>query len=230
MNNIIQWTNENAGFLALLLFLITMLFGWISGIFKQLRHRPDFIIELIPGPTFCCTFKTGRKHNNYEAHQTAIVAYLSVKNIGSASSEINKVQVAYHNYSFKYTYLWFWLNPVISLRDFGHTIGDNLRMYPFLIQKSILLPRENVTYLKNGQSTRGIVYFEQAESYGGFYPRIKNEKVKIKIKIFDTYGSSYSKTFLIPMVDLDYAKKFNEEFGQTLEKMGKSEIEEWKYS
>lgn len=219
MNYVIQWTNENSGFLTLLIFLITLLLGWISGIFKQLRHRPNFVINLINGPTFCCTFKTGRKYEDFESTITAIVIYLEIKNIGSAPSEIQKVQVGYHNYTFKYTYLWFWLDSIISLKDFGQIIGDNLRVYPFLIQKSTLLPQENMTYLKDGQSAKGIVYFEQEESYGGFVPRIKDGKVKIKVKIYDIYNATYSKTFWIPMVDLDYAKKYNEEFGQTLEKI-----------
>lgn len=228
LSDIIRWTNENSGFLTLLLFLVTLFFGWISGIFKHLRHRPNFILNLIPGPTFCCTFNTGRKYESYDSKRTAIVIYLTIKNIGSASSQIEKIQVGYHNHTFKYSFLWFWLNTTISLKDFGHTMGDNLRHYPFLIQKSILLPQNNVTYLKNGQSTSGIVYFEQPESYGGFVPRVKNGKVKINVKVYDIYNKSYTKTFWIPIVDLDYAKKFNEEFGQSLEKIEHGEIEEWK--
>ena len=160
-------------------------------------------------------------------HRTVIVIYLLVKNIGVAPSEVHKVQVGYHNYSFKYSFLWFWLKPVTALRDFGHTIGENLKIYPFLIQKSTLLPQENSNYLLSGQSNRGIVYFEQAESYGGFLPRVKNKKIKVKVKVFDAFNKCYSSIFWIPVVNLEYAKKFNPEFGQTLEKMGTNEIEEW---
>ena len=228
MSELINWTNNNSGFLTLLIFFTTLFLGQISGIFQRLQFRPNFELELIPGPTFCSTFNTGKKHNNYDTHQTAIVIYLSIKNTGTAPSEIQQIHLVYHNYTFKYTYFWFWIKPITSLRDFAHTIGENLRVYPFLIQKSTLLPQENITYLRSGQSEKGIVYFEQSESYGGFQPRIKNEKVKIKIKVFDIFDRSYAKTFWIPKVDLTYAQKFNEEFGQTLAKMEMSEIEEWK--
>ena len=228
MNEIISWTNDNSGFLTLIVFLATLFAGWISGIFQRLRFRPNFELDIIAGPTFCSIFHTGRKFENFENHKTAISVYLRITNTGTAPSEIQDIQVGYHNHTFKYTFFWFWLKSTVALRDFGHTIGENLRVYPFLLQKSILLPRENITYLKSGQSSNGIVYFEQVESFGGFQPRIKNEKIKIKIKVFDVYKKSYSKSFWIPKVDLTYAKKFNEEFGQTLEKMGASEIEEWK--
>ena len=100
-------------------------------------------------------------------------------------------------------------------------------MFPFLFQKNALLPQEVKTYLQIGQCSRGIVYFEQTESYGGFNPRVKNGKTRIKIKVYDVFNRRYSKTFWVPIVDLDYAKKFNKEFGQTLDKMEKNEIEEW---
>jgi len=227
MGFIILWTNNNAGFLALILFVITLLLGWSSGVFTRLRYRANFVLEAIEGPTFCCTFKTGRKHQETNTHRTAIVIYLSIKNIGVAPSEIFKVQIGYHNHSFKYSFLWFWLSPVLSLRDFGHTIGENLKVYPFLIQKSTLLPQENNTYLLSGQSSKGIVYFEQAESFGGFSPRVKSRKVKVKVKVFDVFNRCYSSVFWIPVVDLSYARKFNAEFGQTLENMETNEIEEW---
>lgn len=227
MNEIIKWTNENSGFLTLIIFLITLFLGWISGIFKKLRYRPDFIIDLIPVPTFCCTFNTDKKHDGIDTHRTALVIYLSIKNTGVAPSQIQSVEVGYHNHSFKYSFLWFWLTQTPSLGDFGHTIGENLRVFPFLFQKSTLLPQKIATYLNSGQSTKGIVYFEQAESYGSFFPRIKNGKVKIKIKMRDIFDQSYSKIFWVPMVELEYAKKFNKEFGQTLDKMENNEIEEW---
>ncbi len=227
MNEIITLTNDNSGFLTLLLFLITLFLGWVSGIFQKLRYRPKFIIDLISGPTFCCTFNTETKYEGGDTHRTVLVIYLSIKNTGAAPSEIQNVEVGYHNHSFKYSFLWFWLKQTPSLGDFGHTIGENIRLFPFLFQKSTLFPQEVVTYLNSGQSSRGIVYFEQTESYGGFSPRVKNGKAKIKIKVHDIFNKSYSKVCWIPIVELEYAKKFNKEFGQTLDKMGKNEIEEW---
>ncbi len=227
MNCIVEWTNDNSGFLTLLLFLTTLFLGWVSGIFQKLRYRSNFILELTAGPTFCCTFNTGKKYQGQNTHRTSIVIYLSIKNIGTAPSEIHRVNIGYHNHSFKYRFLWFWLVQTTSLRDFGHTIGENLRVYPFLIQKSTLLPQENITYLLSGQSSKGIVYFEQAESYGSFLPRVKNGKIKVKVKVFDVFNKCFSSTFWIPIVDLEYAKKFNVEFGNTLKSMEENKLEEW---
>jgi len=227
MNEIISWSNQNSGFLSLSIFLFTLFLGWVSGVFKKLRYKPQFIIDLMQGPTFCCTFDAGNKHKDFDSHRTAIVLYLSIKNIGTAPSEISRIEVGYHNSSFKYSFLWFWLKQTTSLGDFGHTIGENLRIYPFLFQQSSLLPQEIVTYLKSGQSTKGIVYFEQPESYGTFCPRNKNEKTKVKIKVYDVFNNSYSKTFWVPIVALGYAKKFNKKFGCTLSEMEDNPIEEW---
>jgi hypothetical protein len=60
MNELINWTNINSGFLTLLIFVIILLFGWMSGIFNNLRHRPKFIIDIIPDPTFCSVLKQER--------------------------------------------------------------------------------------------------------------------------------------------------------------------------
>jgi hypothetical protein len=209
-----------------LIFIITLLFGWISGIFKNLRHRPKFIIDIIPIPTFCSVFETGNIYKDYKATKTALVVYLKIKNIGTAPSEIEKIQVGYHNDTFKYTFLWFWLDTIIALKDFGHKIGNNgdVRYYPFLIQKNITQAIKSTNYLECGKSVNGIVHFEQHESYGGSIPKVKNNKVKIKIKVFDVYNSSYGKVFWIPIVDLEYAHKFNEKFGESLKEIQEGNI------
>ncbi len=230
MNEIINWSNLNSGFLSLSIFIFTLFLGWVSGIFKKLMYKPEFIIDLMQGPTFCCTFETGKKFEDKDTHRTAIVLYLSIKNIGTAPSEISRIEVGYHNSSFKYSFLWFWLKQTTSLGDFGHTIGEKLRIYPFLFQQSSLLPQDIVTYLKSGQSTKGVVYFEQPESYGSFSPRIIKKKTKIKVKVYDVFNNSYSKVFLAPIVDIEYAKKFNKNFGCTLSEMENNPIEEWNQS
>ena len=223
MFDIIKWTNENSGFLTLLLFLLTLLFGWITGIFKNLRHRPNFELNIIAVPTFCCTFKTGKKYKSYDSNITAFAIYLKIKNTGSASAEIEKIQIGYHNYSFKYKFFWFWLDSTISLKDFAYQVGESFHFYPFLIQTSNILPQTSSLYLKSGQSTNGIVYFEQSESYGSYVPKENKGKVKVKIRVFDVYNNIHSKTFWIPIVNLEYAKKFNEKFGQTLEEINRNE-------
>ena len=162
---------------------------------------------------------TGRKHNDHDTHLTAIALYLSISNIGSAPTQVSKVQIAYHNYSIIYTFLWFWLKEQMTiLNDFQVSMGkDNVKVYPFLFQKSFLDGKSTNTYLSEGQNAIGVVYFEQPESWGGFLPRQKNGQTSIKISILDTYGRKYSKTTKIPFISIDEARKYNPAIGMTRE-------------
>lgn len=227
MQVVIDWTNQNSGFLTLILFVITLVLGWISGIFRALIHKPKFKIGIIQGPTFLSSFSAGKEFNGSETHRTAAAIYLSVTNVGTAPAQIVSVRLGYHNYSFKYTFLWFWLNSIPAIGDFGHTIGENLRVFPFLFQKNYLAVPPVSTYLQSGQETTGVVYFEQPESWGSFKPRVKNGKAKIKILVKDSLGIRYAKTFTIDVVDLNYAKKFNSNFGNTLSLIEENPLEEW---
>lgn len=218
LNKIVTICNNNSGFLTLIIFIATILFGWTSGLFRAILRKPKFKIALIEGPTFCCTFETGRQHNGYDAHMTAFVLYLYIKNVGAISSSIDKISVGYHNNSLKYYFLWFWLNKqTISLQDFSVKIGENVKVYPFLTQKSIFLQSESQSFLQIGKSANGIVYFEQGESWGSYKPIENDGKVKVKVKVLDVFGRSYSKIFKIPNIKIEEARKFNPDFGLTYE-------------
>jgi len=220
LSQLIKWCNENTGFLSLLIFIALLLFGWLSGIFRALRNRPKFIIDIVDQPAFCCTFDTGRERNGYKTHRTAIVLYLKITNRGSASSSIDSIEVGSHNYTFKYTFLWYWIKQTTSLRDFCVDMGHgDLKIYPFLTQKNFLMVNEITSFLDVGRITSGIEYFEQFESCGGFRPRISQGNVRIKVRVKDAFGKYHSKVLKIPEVDLEKARKFNEEFGMTIEKM-----------
>lgn len=227
MQVVIDWTNQNSGFLTLILFAITLVLGWASGIFRALMHKPKFKIGLITGPSFLSSFSAGKEHKGAETHRTAAAIYLSVTNVGTAPAQIVSVRLGYHNYSFKYTFFWFWLNSTPAIGDFGHTIGENLRIFPFLFQKNYLMAHPASTYLQPGQETIGVVYFEQPESWGGFKPRAKNRRAQIKILVKDSLGNRYANTFTVDVVDLDYAKKFNSNFGNTLSLIEENPLEEW---
>jgi hypothetical protein len=88
---------------------------------------------MLPGPTFFCTVPTGREWNGHKTHLTSIALYLSVTNVGNSPTEIFDIHVGYHNYSFKYTFKWFWLtHQIVALRDFQVNIGEDVQVYPFL--------------------------------------------------------------------------------------------------
>lgn len=222
-----KWSNDNQGIVSIGIFVITMAFGWVSGIFSSLRRRPKFQLSLIEGPTFCCTYHVGKTQGEYKVHRTGIALYLVVANTGSAASSIANVSVAYHwhlqRFSFqwlRYSVGWFWLNDQsVSLTDFQAKIGENIKVFPFLTQANHLVPLKAETFLQVGQSTNGVVYFEQADSWGGCFPSVKEDRVRIKVAVEDTFGKRHTAKFTIPSVSMEDARKYNPSFGSTLAKL-----------
>lgn len=218
-----KWSNENQGVVSLAIFIVTIAFGWVSGIFSALRRKPKFRLSLIDGPTFCCTFPIGKVHGDYEAHRTGIALYLAIVNVGSAASNIENVSVGYHwhlqPFSFRwlrYSIGWFWLrNQAVALSDFQVAIGDKIKVFPFLTQRSTLLLGNTTTYLQVGQSTAGVVYFEQPDSWGGCFPSPRNGSVPIKVCVEDVFGKKHTAKFRIPSVPMKYARMYNPSFGTT---------------
>ncbi len=49
-------------------------------------------------------------------------------------------------------------------------------------------------------------------------------RTKIRVAVVDSFGNKHGKTFLIPVVSLDEAKKFNPSFGETLPDARKAKI------
>ncbi|WP_263834228.1 hypothetical protein [Salinibacter sp.] len=225
LENVIEWANANSGFVTILVFVATVVLGWLSGIFQALRNRPQFEIEKIEGPNFYSVHHTGRKHNGYSAHRTAIALYLSITNVGSAPSAIKSVSVAFRcdlrPFSwqwFQHTLLWHWLeHPTVALEDFKVEIGEKAKVYPFLLQGTASTLTSSDTYLRVGKSVNGVVYFEHREAWGGFMPIEQNGKTKIKVRVEDAFGGSHSEVLEIPKVELSEARKWSSDFGRTYE-------------
>jgi len=219
-----SWSNDNQGVVSWAIFVITLVFGWASGIFSALRRKPKFRLELIPGPTFCSTFDIGEKRGEYAVHRTAIALYLNIANVGSAASSVEEIHVGYHwdlrrlNLQWlRYALGWFWLkDQAAALADFQVNIGENIKVFPFLTQKNFLMSTKTTTYLDVGRSTNGVVYFEQSSSWGGCYPRVINGKVHIKVCVMDVFGKRHTRGFSIPSIPLEEARKFSPAFGKTL--------------
>lgn len=221
----IDWMNVNSGFVSVLIFIVTIFLGWVSGIFGALRRKPKFKIEVLQGPSICSVFYTGNKHQGFDAHRTAISLYLKITNIGNAPSQIDGINAGYHwnlngiNWLWlKYGIGWFWLrNVTIALEDFHVNLGDEkIKYFPFLLQKSILVDTTIDTYLEVGKSAIGMVYFEQQESWGASSPKPDvNGKAVIKVKVHDSFSRSYSTVVKIPLVGIEEAKKYNQYFGET---------------
>ncbi len=220
---ITNWANGNDGVLSIVLFLLGLFIAWISGIFTALRRRPEFSVRTIAGPTFCCTFSTGTKHNDFDVHRSGFALYLRVANVGSAASSIEDVSVAYHWFlkPISWTWLryrvgWFWiLHEAIALTDFQVGLGTLTKVYPFLKQRSVISGDKSETFLEPGRSTNGVVYFEQDDSWGGCFPFARHGKVKVKVRIVDSFGGKHVTKFVIPAVSLEEARRYNPRFGET---------------
>jgi hypothetical protein len=221
--SIVKWSNENQGILTIIIFMVTIGLGWASGIFRTLRQRPKLKLNLLPGPTFCCTYLIGEKHGEYEVHRIGFALYLHVANIGSAPSSIEQISIGYHwniiPFSLlwlKYRIGWFWLhNQTAALMDFQANIGENLKIYPFLTQRSMLSGESSETFLEIGRSTNGVVYFEQPDSWGACSPIVRDGKVKLRVRITDVFGKIHQSKFDIPSVPFEEARKYNPAFGKT---------------
>lgn len=155
--------NENQGTLSILIALTTAIFAWRSGIIKNLRKNSDLRIDIIDGPSFSCTFGTGSLHKEFDVHRTGIAAYLHISNIGSKDTSIDRILIGYHWAAkpfsldwIRYRLGWCWLaQQAICLTDFQVAIGDNVKFYPFLIQKSSISGSSGENFLRIGQSTKG---------------------------------------------------------------------------
>lgn len=219
-----KWSNDNQGVVSLAIFIVTIALGWASGIFSALRRKPKFRLSLIDGPTFCCTFPVGKELSDHEVHRTGIALYLNIANIGSAASSIQNVSVGYHWHLrpfsrqwLRYTLGWFWLrNQAVALADFQATIGGNIKVFPFLTQRGNLSPAKAATFLQAGQSTNGVVYFEQSDSWGGCFPSPRNNMVAIKVCVEDVFRRKHTAKFRVPFVSIKYARNYNPSFGTTL--------------
>lgn len=220
----IKWLNDNQGLVSVGIFLVTLFLGWASGIFSALRRKPKFTFELIPGPTFVCTFSTGDEFNGQGVHRIGFALYLSIANSGSAASSVHAVHIGYRwnlipmtRRWFRHTLLRHWLKErTASLTDFQVAIGNNVKVYPFMFQRNYLSPVQQETYLQPGQSVVGVVYFEQPDSWGGYQPRVWNGRVRLSVRLLDVFGGRHTRSFWVPSVSLEEARKFNPSFGCTL--------------
>jgi hypothetical protein len=219
-----KWLNDNQGVVAVGLFMVALIFGWGSGLFRTMRHRPRFSISLVEGPTLCCIFAPGRKYDGRPTHRTAISLYLSVTNTGSAPSSLCGIAVGYRMPFRPLTVLWLrkrilrhWIKqPAVALADFQVDIGENKKVYPFLLQRSFFTGEKD-TYLEIGKQGIGVVYFEEEEAWGGYFPLSRRQQVVVKIRLRDAFGGTHTTRKTVPLVSLEQARRFCPQFGQSFE-------------
>lgn len=221
------WLNANQGVVTLLIFVAMILLGWVSGIFSALRRRPKLDISVLEGPSFCCTYPVEDYDKGRSVHRTAIALYLKVANTGFAPTSLEEIQVGYHWHLRPLSWLWIryrlgwcWItHQTVALDDFQVAIGENIKVYPFLVQRNALATASPETYLEVGQTSNGVVYFEQGDNWGGAFPSPQKDGVQLKVCIRDTRGSNHCIKAAVPSVSLEEGQKFNPKFGETLKEL-----------
>ena len=220
MTDIIDWTNKNSGFLGLLIFVLTLLISWISGLFKHIKKRPKFKIRIIENATFGCIIDLNKTHKDLPVNKTAFAIYIEVTNVGNAPSSIGKINLGYllSDMKPKWRTSRNWIVETFSKSDFRVEFNDSekARGFPFLKQANEFQGKVD-TYLEVGKSANGIVYFEQSEAFGSWMPRLNKDlkTTDLIIKIEDAFGKIHKKKFTIELVDPNYSLKFSPYFGQT---------------
>lgn len=225
IEGVINWTNDNSGFLSVVIFLLTLLIAWLSGLFQAINRKPKFRIDLIEHDSFGCIFDLKRTHNGLPINKTSFAIYLRVTNIGNAPSTIRKIKLGYIKSDLNP--LWIssmmknrqWISETISKDDFNVMFEGSSRgkVIPFLKQRNMNYNNSTDTYLQEGKSVNGMVYFEQMESFGNWVPRLSDDgrKANIVIMIRDVYNRKHTKHFDIKIVTPEDAFKYNSYFGQT---------------
>jgi len=232
---IIDWLNSNQGILSLILFFGSIFVGWVSGIFRSLIRKPKFKIRVIPKMTFGTVYLTGEKYTpprqgTYDIHKTGFVVYLEITNIGSAASNLGKIQIGYYKDDGKNIFFQkrLWIPETNILADFTIPTGDGQSIrIPHLRQSDPKFDQKYDGFLEVGQSIIGAAYFEQSFRWGNNYPRVDdNGNAEIKIKVKDAFNGSYSTQVKVPIKELKDALRYNPTFGFTEHLFDKDVVED----
>lgn len=220
-----SWCDTHSGVLSLIIFVATLLIGWVSGIFKALRQKPDFYVTTIEGPTFATVVPAQDTHNGHSTHRVATALYLSITNRGNAPSGISKIIAAYKTppTSLKCLFSGRWreMRETIALSSFTVEIGESVKVYPFLRQKDLLGSSAARDYFLVGQQQNGLVYFEDTDlAYGSFRPVSRNGSTTIKLIIIDSFGRKHITRLPVPEIELEQARRFGKHVGRSIASLG----------
>lgn len=232
MNKLLEWTNENSGFLSLVLFILTFLYTWISGILKSLIKKPKLRIRFLNKMTFYSFLYTGEKTFNkeldedFDLHKTGFVIYISIANIGNKPTSIDKIWLGYKKSTlienmFKRSIQWIpqW-NPIesfkIKMANETELVLNNLRL------KNDLFDNNETSNLEVGKSLVGTVYFEQLTAWGNLHPK-QNKKgvIDVIIKIQDIYGKNFKFKTKLNQLPIEKAREYNPYFANVEKLMHK---------
>lgn len=216
-----EWANSNSGLLALLLFVVSSIVGIAVKIYRVIHKKiaisPSLDVSVIEQPTMCSSFGTGNFDSQEELHRTAFLVYLKIINDGEVPVQIGDIHIGYKSANEKFDDTWFWLTEeTVLLEDYALPIGDKQKVYPFLKQSNHLIEKVSSTYLRPGEDTNGLVYFEQNESGGKNYPYMDPDYyVQSIIVVHDNKGNKWSVEHRIVKVLIEPIREICPVFGLT---------------
>lgn len=221
INDFIDWTNLNSGFLSVILFGATVIYGWLSGLFGSLIKKPKLKIRFIDKLSFFSMYLTGEnwKHPDskleYELHKTGFVAYMSFANVGNMATSIDKIYIGYYLNKPGFFKKINWLAQWHTIEPFLIPIIDDKYIYVKALRtRSHQFDDSNKDYIDVGASVIGVSYFEQQTAYGNFSPLMnKDNTTTVTIKILDVYGKKYLFKTKLRSIDIADARTYNRNFG-----------------
>lgn len=220
-------SNANEGFGALIIFILTLIFGWVTGIFNAIVKKPKLKVRFMEKMTFYSFFGTGESFHHeqlnekFDYHKTAFAVYMSIANIGNAPTSIDKIYLGYtkNTPNTKIFNKTEWLAQWHTLTEFriklnlGEENNDKSLFIPSLKLRNDKSNSDD--FLEVGKYVSGVAYFEQAAAWGSLNPKPINNKedVKITIKIIDIYGRKYFFKTVLKKIPIEKAIEYNPNFG-----------------
>lgn len=216
---IIDLANDNPSVVSILIFILTLLIGWSTGIFRALMNKPKLKATIIDKCTFYAINYIDKEVDGMPVYHFAFCIYLRVNNIGYAPTDIVDARLQYqrNDYNKKRKRGKNWIKGLLNKGNFELDMGHGkVARIPYLKQKDPVLGQSD-TYLEVGKSTNGILYFEEEQSYGNFYPRPNNDKksTDVVIELIDSFGEKYKSKHTIQQITYKDALSINEFFAKT---------------
>ena len=85
LDDLIDFSNKQAGFLSLLIFVAgSVLIPLFLRLLHRKRNKPELKIEILDKATLCSSFTVDFDQNEQPIHRTAFLIYLEITNIGSS--------------------------------------------------------------------------------------------------------------------------------------------------
>jgi len=225
MKNIIELANDNSGFLSLVLFIITIIFTWTSGILKSLIKKPNLKVKFLDKMTFYSILESDENFipTNQIDTKAGFVLYVSISNIGYKKTTIDKVSLGYkkdkNSILFKNKFQWiFQCNPIVNF-EINMSKGVKITLNSLLINVGSE-KKSNINSIEVGSNIIGTLYFEQLKVKNDPNPYQNIEgSIDVILQVEDIYGKSYKFKTKLSKVPIKQAIKYNSYFGNVEETM-----------